>query len=100
MSNDTPTNDSDHTLAKKRLARDLRIIVLVQVIALCAIASGLFLFGSDCIPNYPAWDEIHLLCGVLALAGMVVFVVTTFWGGIKLACWLAQETEDGTMESV
>ena len=84
MSNDTPPNDSDISLAKRRLARELRIFVVVQVIALCIVVLGLVLFGSDCIPNYPAWDEIHLLCGVLALSGMVVFVVAAFWGFGKI----------------
>ena len=85
----TPTTVPDHSVAAKpnavkRLARELRIIVVVQSVALCAVGLGLFLFGCNCIPNDPAWDEIHLLCGVLALSGMIVFVFTAFWGSAKL----------------
>jgi len=76
--------DSDVSLAKKRLARDLRIIAVVQVLALGAVALGLYLFGSDVVPNEPAWDEIHLLCGVLALSGVVTFAVVSVVGVVKL----------------
>ena len=78
-------SDFDVSLAKKRLVRDLKIIVVVQVIALCATGLGSFLFGSDIVPNYPDWDTIHSLCGVLGLCGTVVFVVAAFWGSVKPA---------------
>ena len=77
-------SDPDISFAKKKLTRDLKIIVIVQVVALCAIGSGWFLFRGDVVPNYPAWDGIHLLCGGLALVGMASFVVTTVWGTVKL----------------
>jgi len=86
MSNDAPINDTDHFTAKKRLVRELRTIVIVQVAAMCAVVLGLFLFGSNLIPNQPAWDEIHSLCGVLALAGMITFVIAAYWGSGKLVC--------------
>jgi len=77
-------SDSNHSLVKKRLASELRIIILVQVVALGVVGLGLFLYCSKIVPNYPAWDEIHLLCGVLALSGMITFFVTTLWGFTKL----------------
>jgi len=86
MSDDAPINVPDHFAAKKRLARELRIIVVVQFSAMCAVVLGLFLFGSDLVPNHPEWDEIHLLCGVLAVAGMITFVIVAYWGSGKLVC--------------
>ena len=80
MSDNVTMNASEHSLAQKRLAHDLKIIVLVQVVALCAFAVGLFFFGSNRIPNSPEWDHIHSLCGVLGVSGTIVFIVTAFWG--------------------
>ena len=77
-------NDTEIILAKKRLAHDLKILVTVQVIALCVAGLGLYLYSGDVVPNYPEWDEIHLLCGVLSLSGMVVFTVAALWGCGKL----------------
>jgi len=82
MSNAALINDTDHFAAKKRLAGNLRIIAIVQTVALCAVVLGLFLSGY--VPNHPAWDAIHSLCGVLALSGMVVFVVVAFCGSMIL----------------
>jgi len=78
-------SDTDIVLMKKRLTRELKILAIVQIVALCAVGLGLFLFGSHVIPNYPEWDTIHISCGVLALCGLVVFLVVTIWGGLKLA---------------
>ena len=80
-----PMTDSDVSFAKKRFARDLKILVAVQVIALCIAGLGVFLFGSDIVPNYPDWDTVHSLCGVLGLCGIIVFVVAAFWGSVKPA---------------
>ena len=77
-------SDPDISFVKKKLIRDLTTIAIVQVVALCGVGSGLFLFHGDVIPNYPAWDGIHLLCGMLALIGMITFVVATVWGVVKL----------------
>ena len=77
-------NESDPSFAKKRLGRDLRVLVLVQVAALCVFGAGLYLWTGERIPNNPKWDEIHLLCGSLALFGAIVFVVAAFWGFGKL----------------
>ena len=77
-------NENDPSFAKKRLGRDLRVIVFVQVAALGIAWLGLFLYGGNVVPNYPEWDAIHLHCGVLALAGMITFVITAFWGFAKL----------------
>jgi len=82
MSNDIPPNDSDHALARKRLARELRILICVHIVALCV--ATLFFVGSCYVPNYRTWDEIHLLCRVLALSGIIVFVVAPFWGFGKI----------------
>jgi len=76
--------DTEMTLVRKRLARDLRILVAVQVIALCAVGLGLWLFSCGLVPDIPEWDETHLLCGVLAICGIVVFGVTAIWGCGKL----------------
>ena len=94
--------NADISLAKKQLACDLKILVAVQVVALCAVGLGLFLFGSDVVPNYPDWDEIHSLCGVLALLGMVTFVIATIWSVFKFGVFIAirrleKETKDGTI---
>ena len=75
---------SDVSFAKKRLARDLKILVVAQVIALCSSGLGLFLFASDIVPDYPDWDNIHLLCGTLFMCGIVVFCATAGWGCLKL----------------
>ena len=77
--------DSDVSLARKRLARELKILVAVQVIAFCIAGLGVCLFGSDIVPNHPDWDTAHSLCGVLGLCGIVVFVVAAFWGSVKPA---------------
>jgi hypothetical protein len=77
-------NESNTSLAKKQLAHDLGIIFRVQVVGLCAFGVGLFFFGSKIVPNYPEWDNIHLLCGGLVIFGVVVLLVTTFWGFYKL----------------
>jgi len=78
--------DFDVALAKKQLARELKILVIVQVVALCIAGLGLFPLVSKIIPNYPAWDTIHSHCGVFALCGMVVSVVFGIWGCLKLTC--------------
>ena len=82
----TPKNgDSpDISLAKKQLASDLKILVAVQVVALGVAGLGLFLIGSDVIPNNPDWDAIHSLCGVLGLSGMVTVMVVAVWGAVLL----------------
>ena len=82
MSDNTPPNDSDHSLARKRLARELRILIYVHIGALCV--ATLFFVGSGCVPNYRTWDEIHLLCRFLALSGIIVFFVAPFWGFGKI----------------
>ena len=79
--------DFNVALAKKQLARELKILVIVQVVALCIAGLGLFLFGSEIVPNYPAWDTIHSLCGMLGMSGIVVFVVVAIWGTLKLTMY-------------
>jgi hypothetical protein len=74
--------DSDIALAKKRHVRDLRIIFIVQVVALCITGLGFFLTGV--VPNDPWLDEIHLLCIAFTGIGMVIFAVALVWGVIKL----------------
>jgi hypothetical protein len=53
-------------------------------------AVGIFmaiLFGAitynKLIPDYPAWDNVDLLCRVFCLVGMVIFFVTVHWGSSK-----------------
>jgi len=70
--------------AKKRLARELEILVAVQVIAFFIATLGrlpwLVLPGIG-IPNDPGWDWIQLF----STLGWGVFVVVAIWGGYKLA---------------
>ena len=93
-------SDPDISYAKKKFVRDLMTIVIVQVVALSGMGSGLFLFSGDVVPNYPDWDGVHLLCGVLALSGMVTFLVATVWGVVKLmyliTCRLKKEMISNT----
>jgi hypothetical protein len=77
-------NTTDTFLAKKRLAHELKILVIVQGIALCITGLGSFLFSSNVVPNYPDWDTIHLLCGCSALTGIIVSIITACWGSYKL----------------
>ena len=76
--------DFEFTLAKKRLARELKILVIVQVIAFLIAASGrlpwLILPGVG-IPNNPGWDLIQMF----ATFGWIVFIVVAFLGGYRLA---------------
>jgi len=81
---DRISSNADISLAKKRLARELKILVVVQVTALFSSGLGLFLFASDIVPDYPDWDSIRLLCGVLVICGLSIFLVVAGWGGIKL----------------
>ena len=79
-----PMTDSDVSLAKKRLTRELKILVAVQVIALFIATLGrlpwLVLPGIG-IPNDPGWDWIQLF----STLGWGVFVVVAIWGGYRLA---------------
>jgi hypothetical protein len=72
--------DTDIALAKKRLARDLKIGVLIQVVALCIFGVGWWGYFGNLVPNYPQWDKIHSLCGWLTYFGAVVCIGTAFWG--------------------
>jgi hypothetical protein len=76
--------DADIALAKKRLAWELRIIVVVQVVGVFIYGLGFFLRDSGVIPNYPAWDVIHSLCGVFTLVGICAFIVAVYWGSYRL----------------
>jgi len=84
MSDDAPINDSNHFLAKKRLARELRIFVLVQVIAFCVFWLSLFLLTPDTLPNSPEWDGIYSLCTVCVAVGQIAFLGAAFLGCYKL----------------
>jgi len=84
MSDDVLTNDSGHSLAKKRLSHDLKIFVLVQVVGLCVYWLSVFLLAAQMIPNYPAWDQVYSLCLVLVTVGHIVFLGAAFFGGYKL----------------
>jgi hypothetical protein len=70
--------DSDIALAKKRLARDVRIYVIVQIVALCAAVLGWFLTYSHFILNL-RWDMIHAFCFILYAAGILVSTAAGFW---------------------
>ena len=72
----------DQSLAIKRLARDLRILVCVQVIVPCIVMLGPF--AREYVPNLPGWDVIHSLCGALALLGVIAFTIVALWGSGKL----------------
>jgi hypothetical protein len=69
--------NTDISTARKRLARELQIIVIVQVIALCAV--WLLIFGSSMVSD----ETIHVLCDLLGVFAMIVFVVSAIWGCIK-----------------
>ena len=85
MSDDILPNDFDHSLVKKRLVRELQIIVTVQIVALCVGLLFQYAFLSvHLIPDDANWDSIRLLCGRLALSCAIVFVITTFWGFSKI----------------
>ncbi|MCL2709650.1 MAG: hypothetical protein FWE95_02120 [Planctomycetaceae bacterium] len=75
----------DHSLAIKRLARDLRILVCVQAVALGIFALGVLINNSGIVPDNPGWDTVHLLCRTLALVGAITFVIAAFWGVAKVA---------------
>ena len=77
-------SDTHAVLTKKQLARELNILTIVQIVALCAVGIGLFLLHSNVVSNLPEWDTIHSLCVVLALCGIVVYIITVFWGSYKL----------------
>ena len=80
MSNDVPPNDSNHFLAKKRLAQELRIFVIVQTVALsfAALGAGIVLIdlGGDVIAPF---------CVVLIAFGMMASFLMAFWGYRRLS---------------
>ena len=68
---------------RKRLWRDIRTILSVQVLSLIWTACFLMLFTGDVVPDYPDFDALHSLCGCGAIAGMIMFVITTCWNLLK-----------------
>jgi hypothetical protein len=80
MSDDTPTNAPDHSVAKKRLARELRILVISQAIALCvaAFGGGIVMFDLD-------GAIIDGLGSALGLTGLGVSCIMAFVGHQKLS---------------
>ena len=80
MSDNVPINDADTSLAKKRLARELRICIIGQTVALFIFWAGLILYTCDFVPNYPEWDSTHSICGRLAFWGAVVFIAIAISG--------------------
>jgi hypothetical protein len=78
---DTPiTNVSDHSVAKRRLVRDLRILVVIQIVALCIFCVSCF---AGLVPNYPEWDRIYYFCASLLLPSATVFIGTALVGSYQ-----------------
>jgi len=78
--------DANRSLARKRLACELRIIVAIQVVGLCIIWLSVFLLVVEMIPNYSEWDVIHSLDIILVTLGNIMFLGAAFFGGYKLVC--------------
>lgn len=72
------------TFRKKRILHDLWIIWIVQLLAMSTGYFFLFLYSRNIVPNYPDWDTIHSLCGVISMASFVTFVITMLWEGYKI----------------
>ena len=66
-------SDPDISLATKKLAHDLKILVFVQAIALCVV--GLLFV----VP-----ETIRFFYGFLAIVAMLVLTVSAIWGCVKL----------------
>ena len=69
-------SDSDISLATKKLAHDLKILVLVQTIALCVF--WLFVFIVQ------LFDCSVIIRQLIALPIVIVFTVAAFWGCFKI----------------
>jgi len=87
MSDDTPINDSDQFIAKKRLARELRKYVIGQAVALFAATLGALPFFTGVMQNDPKLDAVYAFAWILCGAGVLVSIVLAFWVCYKL--WLA-----------
>ena len=77
--NDTPPNASDISIAQKRLARELRIFVVIQVVALFVATCGasIVLLGLD-------MALIDGFGSILGLSGIAVSSIIAFCGCYKL----------------
>ena len=108
--------DFDVALAKKQLARELKILTIVQVVSLCVLGFGWFLFerGETFTKFHPHHECVtthflHFLGFLLCICGFAVFVVVAIWGGLKLilfflfqffiARWLANEPKEDIMNA-
>ena len=79
---------ADHSPAIKRLARDLRILVYVQIAVVCAVICIFALLAlahvSKMMPDGITENTIRLLCGLLVGACLIIFVTVSLWSGVKL----------------
>jgi len=85
MSNDAPVNDPDHSLAKKRLARDLRRFVIGQAISLFVAVLGVLVCYIVVLLNGPPGGDLHAIGFILAAIGKIMSVVCAFLGFSRLA---------------
>ena len=70
---------------KKYLLKDLWSLFWVQLISLILGPLFFLLFTiKGLIPDYPQWDNIHLLCGALGVSFFVIFAISMLWGGYKI----------------
>ncbi|MCL2742655.1 MAG: hypothetical protein FWE67_02270 [Planctomycetaceae bacterium] len=79
---DTPTNDSYHSLAKKRLAHGLRNIITGQTIALYVLALGALFF---CIAAIFKWEELASLGLFLIACWFVASGILATIGYIRIS---------------
>jgi len=85
MSNDAPINVPDHSLAKRRLARDLRRFVIGQAISLFVAVLGVLVCYIVVLLNGPPGGDLHAIGFILASIGIIVSVVVAFLGFSRLA---------------
>ena len=77
-------SDIDHSTAIKRLARDLRFLVYVQIAAFCIFALGILLLTSI-RPIPENYGNLGRVFGEwLFIVGMILFVIVAFWSSAKL----------------
>ena len=70
---------------KKDLLKDLWSLFWIQLLSLLLGTLFFFLFSvKGLIPDYPQWDNIHLLCGGVGLTFFVIFAISMLFGGYKI----------------
>jgi hypothetical protein len=76
-----PMSDPDITLAKKKLARDLKILVGVQVVALCALGLDVPILW---LAERNGWNMIGEFCSLFPLFAASTFFVAALTGCLIL----------------